>query len=49
MSLNRYLPSLPTVVASAITSLAVMLLVAYAISKVPAWQRLVREGSLNPN
>lgn len=49
VSLKRYLPSLPQVSREAITVLAATLLAAWLISKVPAWQRLVREGSLNPN
>lgn len=48
VSLNRYLPSLPQVSREVVTMLAATLLVAYVIARVPAWQRLVRESSLNP-
>lgn len=48
MSLKRYLPSLPQVSRETIALLAATVLAAWIVSKVPAWQRLVRDGSL-PN
>lgn len=46
VSLKRYLPSLPQVSRETIALLAATLLAAWLVAKVPAWQRLVRDGSL---
>lgn len=46
MSLKSYLPPLPQVSRDAVSLLAATLIAAYLVAKVPAWRRLVRDGSL---
>ncbi len=42
---KRYLPSLPQVSKETLAVLAATVIASWVISKVPAWQRLVRENS----
>jgi hypothetical protein len=45
MEIKTFLPSLPQVSREVLAVLAATLLASWVISKVPAWQKLVRENS----
>lgn len=42
----KYLPTLPAIARETLTVLAATVVAAWVISKVPAWQRLVRGNSI---